>query len=106
MLTPDATLQKNVAFFRVDEVEASISVQFVNSGREIWCGFKNVVRTFDTDHPGRQTSDIQFKHDFPNMIGLVSCIRENPIMPGLVAFGTYSKCIGKYPSNYYIGCNK
>ncbi|KAL6261430.1 hypothetical protein P5V15_006523 [Pogonomyrmex californicus] len=84
------------AYNQVDEVEASISVQFVNSGREIWCGFKNVLRTFDTDRPGRQTSDIYFKHDFPNMTGLVSCIRENPIMPGLVAFGTYSKCIGLY----------
>ncbi|KAL6423170.1 hypothetical protein ACFW04_010090 [Cataglyphis niger] len=81
---------------QVDEIEASLSVQFINSGREIWCGFKNAVRTFDTDRPGRQTSTIQFKHDFPNMIGLVSCIRENPIMPGLIAFGTYSKCIGLY----------
>lgn len=81
---------------QVDEIEASLSVQFVNSGREIWCGFKNAVRTFDTDRPGRQTSTIQFKHDFPNMIGLVSCIRENPVMPGLIAFGTYSKCIGLY----------
>ncbi|XP_028047467.1 telomerase Cajal body protein 1 [Monomorium pharaonis] len=84
------------AYNQVDEVEASISVQFVDSGKEIWCGFKNAVRTFNTDRPGRQTSDIQFKQDFPNMIGLVSCIRENPIMPGLVAFGTYSKCIGLY----------
>ncbi|KAG5311415.1 WAP53 protein, partial [Pseudoatta argentina] len=84
------------AYNQVDEVEASISVQFVDSGREIWCGFKNAVRTFDTNHPGRQTSDIYFKHEFPNMTGLVSCIRENPIMPGLVAFGTYSKCIGLY----------
>lgn len=80
----------------------------MNSGKEIWCGFKNAVRTFDTDRPGRQTSDIQFKQDFPNMIGLVSCIRENPIMPGLVAFGTYSKCIGTHLSviilqeNYYV----
>lgn len=81
---------------QVDEIEASLSVQFVNSGREIWCGFKNAVRTFDTDRPGRQTSTIQFKHDFPNMIGLVSCIRENPIMPGLIALGTYSKYIGLY----------
>lgn len=80
----------------MDEIEASLSVQFVNSGREIWCGFKNAVRTFDTDRPGRQTSTIQFKHDFPNMIGLVSCIRENPVMPGLIAFGTYSKCIGMH----------
>ncbi|XP_011866183.1 PREDICTED: telomerase Cajal body protein 1-like isoform X2 [Vollenhovia emeryi] len=84
------------AYNQVDEVEAAISVQFVQSGREIWCGFKNAVRTFDTDRPGRQTYDIQFKHDFPNMMGLVSCIRENPIMSGLVAFGTYSKCIGLY----------
>ncbi|XP_011700964.1 PREDICTED: telomerase Cajal body protein 1 [Wasmannia auropunctata] len=84
------------AYNQVDEVEASISVQFVDSGREIWCGFKNAVRIFDTDRPGRQTTDIHFKHDFPNMIGLVSCIRENPAMSGLVAFGTYSKCIGLY----------
>lgn len=97
-------LYKCVPFFRVDEVEASISVQFVDSGKEIWCGSKNVVRTFNTDRPGRQTNDIQFKCDFPNMIGLVSCIRENPIMPGLIAFGTYSKCIGMYPSVIIITC--
>lgn len=68
----------------------------MDSGKEIWCGFKNAVRTFDTDRPGRQTNTIQFKHDFPNMTGLVSCIRENPIMSGLIAFGTYSKCIGMH----------
>ncbi|EZA54922.1 Telomerase Cajal body protein [Ooceraea biroi] len=81
---------------QMDEIEAAISVQFVDSGREIWCGFKNAVRIFDTSYPGRQTSTVEFKHDFPSMIGLVSCIRENPIMPGLVAVGTYSKCIGLY----------
>lgn len=84
------------AYNQVDEVEASISVQFVDSGRKVWCGFKNAVRTFDTDRPGRQTDTIQFKYDFPNMNGLVSCIRENPFMPGLIAFGSYSKCIGLY----------
>lgn len=77
-------------------MEAAISVQFVNSGSEIWSGFRNAVRTFDTNRPGRQTKDIHFKHDFPNMSGMVSCIRENPIMPGLVAFGSYSKCIGMH----------
>ncbi|XP_014488078.1 PREDICTED: telomerase Cajal body protein 1 [Dinoponera quadriceps] len=84
------------AYNQVDEIEASLSTRFVNVGSEVWCGFKNAVRTFDTNRPGRQTHDIFFKHDFPNMIGLVSCIRENPIMPGLVAFGSYSKCIGLY----------
>lgn len=89
-------------FFRVDEVEASISVQFVNSAREIWCGFKNVIRIFDTSRPGRQTDTIEFKYDFPNMSGLVSCIRENPIMPGLIALGSYSKCIGTYYLSFLI----
>lgn len=84
------------AYNQMDEVEASISVQFAKSGSEIWCGFKNAVRIFDTSYPGRQTSTIDFKHAFPNMIGLVSCIRENPIMPGLIALGTYSKRIGLY----------
>ncbi|EFN80355.1 telomerase Cajal body protein 1 [Harpegnathos saltator] len=84
------------AYNQVDEIEASISIQFVNSASEIWCGFQNVVRTFDTNRPGRQTNDIFFKHSFPNMGGLVSCIRENPYMPGLVALGSYSKCIGLY----------
>lgn len=81
---------------RVDEVEAAISAQFVDSGREIWCGFKNALRVFDTNRPGRQMSTIFLKKDFPNISGLVSCIRENPSMPGLVAFGTYSKSIGMY----------
>ena len=87
---------------RVDEVEAALSVQFVNEGREVWCGFKGALRSFDTDRPGRQKETISFKKDFPNVNGFVSCIRENPIMPGLIAFGTYSKCIGKL-SVYPLG---
>ncbi|KOC61121.1 Telomerase Cajal body protein 1 [Habropoda laboriosa] len=84
------------AYNQVDEVEASISVQFIDSAKEVWAGFKNALRVFDMERPGRQINTIQFKKDFPNIGGLVSCIRENPIMPGLVAFGTYSKCIGLY----------
>ncbi|EZA47358.1 Telomerase Cajal body protein, partial [Ooceraea biroi] len=82
---------------QMDEIEATISVQFVDS-----CGFKNAVRIFDTSYSGRQTSTIEFRHDFPNMIGLVSCIPENPIMPGLVAMGTYSKCIGGTDGNITV----
>lgn len=84
-------------FYRVDEVEAAISVQFVNSGSEVWCGFKGALRTFDTGRPGRQVNTIYLKKDIPNVTGIVSCIRENPAMPGLVAFGTYSKTIGIGP---------
>ncbi|XP_017755468.1 PREDICTED: telomerase Cajal body protein 1 [Eufriesea mexicana] len=84
------------AYNQVDEVEAAISIQFIDTAKEVWAGFKNALRIFDMEHPGRQTNTIQFKRDFPNITGIVSCIRENPIMPGLVAFGTYSKYIGLY----------
>ncbi|XP_076234119.1 telomerase Cajal body protein 1 homolog isoform X2 [Calliopsis andreniformis] len=84
------------AYNQVDEVEASISAHFINSGTEIWAGFKNALRVFNVERPGRQINTIQLKKDFPNASGLISCIRENPIMPGLVAFGTYSKLIGLY----------
>ncbi|XP_012285618.1 telomerase Cajal body protein 1 [Orussus abietinus] len=84
------------AYNLVDEVEAAISTRFINYGKEVWCGFRGALRMFDTDRPGRQTHTIFLKKDFPNVTGLVSCIRENPCMPGLVAFGTYSKCIGLY----------
>ncbi|XP_012257686.2 telomerase Cajal body protein 1 isoform X1 [Athalia rosae] len=84
------------AYNQVDEVEAAISVQFVNSGAEVWCGFKGALRTFDTGRPGRQVSTIYLKKDIPNVTGIISSIRENPVMPGLVAFGTYSKSIGLY----------
>ncbi|XP_033219378.1 telomerase Cajal body protein 1 [Belonocnema kinseyi] len=84
------------AYNQVDEVEPAISVRFIKSGTEIWCGFKGALRKFETDRPGRQTENIFLKNDFPNVTGLVSCIRENPIMPGLLAFGTYSKHIGLY----------
>lgn len=83
-------------------MEASISVQFIDSAREIWAGFKNTLRVFNVERPGRQINTIQFKNDFPNATGLVSCIRENPIMPGLVAFGTYSKYIGNSDIHIYI----
>lgn len=84
------------AYNQVDEVEAAISVQFINSGAEVWSGFKGALRTFDTGRPGRQVNTISLKKDIPNVTGIVSCIRENPAMPGLVAFGTYSKTIGLY----------
>ncbi|KAL7301826.1 hypothetical protein TKK_0005433 [Trichogramma kaykai] len=84
------------AYNQVDEVEAAISIQFTNGGNQIWTGFKNALRTFDTNNPGRQTSTIYLKKDFPNMSGMVSCIRENPSMAGLIGFGTYSKNIGLY----------
>lgn len=84
------------AYNQVDEVEAALSVQFVDDGKQIWAGYKGVLRSFDTDRPGRQINDISLKNDFPNARGIVSCIRENPTMPGLLAFGTYSKCIGLY----------
>ncbi|KAJ8683440.1 hypothetical protein QAD02_019232 [Eretmocerus hayati] len=84
------------AYNLVDEVEAAISVQFTDYGSQIWSGFKNALRTFDTHYPGRQTNTIFLKKDFPNVTGMVSCIRENPAMTGLIAFGTYSKCIGLY----------
>ncbi|XP_032674416.1 telomerase Cajal body protein 1 [Odontomachus brunneus] len=89
-------LSTYLAYNHVDEIEAAISFQFVNSGSEIWCGFKKAVRIFQTSRSGRQIKNIYFKHDFPNMRGLVSCIRENPTMSGLVAFGSYSNCIGLY----------
>ncbi|XP_058802892.1 telomerase Cajal body protein 1-like [Phymastichus coffea] len=84
------------AYNQVDEVEAAISVQFTDSGTKVWSGYKNALRTFDSNRPGRQTETIYLKKDFPNVTGLVSCIRENPGMSGLIAFGTYSKCIGLY----------
>ncbi|CAL7933929.1 unnamed protein product [Xylocopa violacea] len=84
------------AYNQVDEVEAAISIQFIDFAKEVWAGFKNALRVFDMERPGRQINTIQFKKDFPNITGLVSCIRENPIMSGLVAFGTYSKYIGLY----------
>ncbi|XP_014610118.1 PREDICTED: telomerase Cajal body protein 1 isoform X1 [Polistes canadensis] len=84
------------AYNDVDEVAAAISVQFIDYGKQIFSGFKNTLHIFDTNYPGRQIETINFKKDFPNTSGLVSCIRENPLMPGLVAFGTYSKSIGLY----------
>ncbi|XP_008546515.1 telomerase Cajal body protein 1 [Microplitis demolitor] len=84
------------AYNQVDEVEAAISVQFAESGSSIWTGFDNALRSFDTNRPGRQINDVLLKNDFPNVRGIVSCIRDNPTMPGLIAFGTYSKCIGLY----------
>lgn len=94
-----------IYYFRVDEVEAGISVQFTDSGGVIWSGFKNALRTFDTDRPGRQIDTIYLKKNFPNVTGLVSCIRENPGMSGLIAFGTYSKCIGKIKECLFITKN-
>lgn len=82
------------AYNQVDEVEAAMSVAFVDNGNFIWSGFKGFLRSFDINRPGRHIDEVPLKNDFPNVHGIVSCIRDNPMMPGLMAFGTYSKCIG------------
>ncbi|KAF3430159.1 hypothetical protein E2986_09221 [Frieseomelitta varia] len=60
------------AYNQVDEVEAAISIQFVDSAKKVWAGFKNALRMFDMEHPGRQTDTILFKREFPNVTGLLA----------------------------------
>jgi hypothetical protein len=38
----------------VDEVEAAHSLAFSPSGEKLYCGFKNAIRIFNTNIPGRQ----------------------------------------------------
>jgi hypothetical protein len=38
----------------VDEVEAAYSLAFSPCGEKLYCGFKNAIRIFNTDLPGRK----------------------------------------------------
>jgi hypothetical protein len=40
--------------FSVDEIEAAHSLAFNPSGDKLYCGFKNSIRIFNTNLPGRQ----------------------------------------------------
>ncbi|KAI4499265.1 hypothetical protein M0802_005525 [Mischocyttarus mexicanus] len=84
------------AYNDLDEVTAANSIRFTNCGRQIYSGFKNAVHIFNICYPGRQIETINLEIDCAINGGIVSCIRENPIMPGLVAFGSYSKWIKLY----------
>ncbi|XP_069689701.1 telomerase Cajal body protein 1 isoform X5 [Periplaneta americana] len=83
----------------VDEVEGAYSLAFDPSGEKLYCGFKNVVRIFDTNLPGRQCETRKLKQaHLPSQrqTGIISCISVNPAMPTIYAAGSYDRSLGVY----------
>lgn len=87
------------AYNAVDEVEAAHSLAFSPSGEKLYCGFKNAIRIFNTDLPGRQCEMRNLKlSSFPSQrqTGIISCICVNPAMPNIYVAGSYTKSLGVY----------
>jgi hypothetical protein len=49
--------------FSVDEVEAAHSLAFSPCGEKLYCGFKNVIRIFNTNLPGRHCETRNLKRE-------------------------------------------
>ncbi|XP_021939349.1 telomerase Cajal body protein 1 isoform X2 [Zootermopsis nevadensis] len=87
------------AYNAVDEVEAAHSLAFSPSGEKLYCGFKNSIRIFNTNNPGRQCETRNLKQSSfssQRQTGIISCICVNPAMPDIYVVGSYTKSIGVY----------
>lgn len=83
------------AYDNVDEVMSARSVAFNFSGTQIYSGFKNTVKIFNTSAPGRNCDTINTKA-LAEQEGIVSCIAVNPDMEEVFAVGTFRRTIGLY----------
>ncbi|KAJ9591397.1 hypothetical protein L9F63_002003 [Diploptera punctata] len=86
------------AYNVVDEIESANSLTFSPSGEKLYCGFKNFIRVFNTNYPGRECTIRNLKRQFPTQkqTGIISCISVNPALPNIYAAGSYSRSIGVY----------
>lgn len=84
------------AFDHLDEISAATSLAFSANGAKIFTGFKDHIRIFRTDRPGRECETISVKAKEGGQGGIVSCFAFVPVMDGLFACGSYAGTVGLY----------
>lgn len=84
------------AFDQVDEVTSAYSAAFNEDGSKIFGGFKNLVRVFDIQRPGRECQELPTfnRKTHEGYKGIVSCFAFNPDRSGLMATGSFEQKIG------------
>ncbi|CAI2175811.1 1769_t:CDS:10 [Funneliformis geosporum] len=85
-----------------DEVVGPNALTFNLDGSKIYCGYKNMIKIFDSHRPGRDGEDVKTT---PSRKRIISCLSFNPDRSGLYAAGSYSQTIGLYDeSNNELCC--
>jgi len=81
-----------------DDPTSAFSVSFNCDGSELVCGFKDCVRVFDLDRPGRRcTAWPTHRRRAPagsSIPGIVSCAAHSSVWPDVVAVGSYGGGLG------------
>lgn len=80
----------------LDEVVTPHSLSFDSDGQKLFCGFKNIVRIFNVDVPGRS---FESRHVFAKkrgQSGIISCFAFTPSNKNISVAGSYQKTIGIY----------
>ncbi|CAG8528873.1 7927_t:CDS:10 [Funneliformis mosseae] len=91
-----------------DEVVGPNALTFNLDGSKIYCGYKNMIKIFDSHRPGRDGEDCKTtpsRKSKEGQKGIISCLSFNPDRSGLYAAGSYSQTIGLYDeSNNELCC--
>ncbi|RHZ84437.1 hypothetical protein Glove_81g47 [Diversispora epigaea] len=82
-----------------DQVIGPNSLSFNLDGSKIYCGYKNMIKIYDSNRPGYDgiecpTTTTRKSKD--GQKGIISCLAFNPDFSGLYAAGSYSQTIGLY----------
>ncbi|CAM6118527.1 unnamed protein product [Calypogeia fissa] len=85
------------AFDAMDEITAAYSMCFNPAGTKLYCGYKKLLRVFDTSRPGREFSQHSTLTDAKDgQAGIISCLAFNPSNEGLLAAGSYNRTTALY----------
>ncbi|CAB4431407.1 unnamed protein product [Rhizophagus irregularis] len=91
-----------------DEIVGPNALTFNLDGSRIYCGYKNMIKIFDLDRPGRDGQDIKTtpsRKSKEGQKGIISCLAFNPDRSGLYAAGSYSQTIGLYDESNNEMCS-
>jgi telomerase Cajal body protein 1 len=78
------------------EVTAAAAVAFAANGAKLFTGFKDCIRIFHTERPGRECETLSLKSRQGGQGGIVSSFAFVPVADGLFACGSYAGTVGLY----------
>jgi len=87
------------SYNHVDEITAAFSISFNCDGTRIYCGYKNMIRTFETELAGREHKNkptVITRRDRTGQRGILSTIAFCHDRSGLFAVGSFSRTVGLY----------
>ncbi|CAG8718876.1 23691_t:CDS:10, partial [Cetraspora pellucida] len=82
-----------------EQVIGPNSLTFNLDGSRIYCGYKNMIKTYYTDRPGSDGEEYPTtptRKSKEGQKGVISCLAFNPDRSSLYAAGSYSQSIGLY----------